>query len=53
MCRLLGEPTGTSPKFAGMMKGAVEALLRETGVRLEAGGEGKEGEQGGDYLYPA
>ena len=46
MRTLLGEPTGTSPKFAGMMKGAVEAFLREKGVRLDADGEVNEGEQG-------
>ena len=50
----MGEPTGTSPKFAGMIKSAVEVFLREKGVRLEAYGEGKEVEQGGeDYSYPA
>ena len=50
MRTLLGGPTGTSPKFAG----ALESFLRAKGVRLEAGGEGKEGEQGnGAYLYPA
>ena len=43
--RLLGEPTGTSPKFVSTMKKAVGAFLREKGMRLEAGGDGKEGEQ--------
>ena len=33
-----------------MMKGTVEALLREERVRLEAGCEGKEGEQGRTLL---
>ena len=46
MRTLLGEPTGTSPKFASMMKGAVEAFLKEKGIPLEADSEGREGEQG-------
>jgi len=44
MRTLLGEPTGTSPKFASMMKGAVEAFLREQGIRLQTDGERREGE---------
>jgi hypothetical protein len=46
MRTLLGEPTGTSPKFASMMKGAIETFLREKGIRLEGDGEGQEREQG-------
>jgi hypothetical protein len=46
MRTLLGEPTGTSPRFASMMKGAVETFLREKGVRLEGDEEGKADEQG-------
>ena len=46
MRTLLGEPTGTSPKFASMMKGAIETFLRKKGVRLEGDSEGNEGEQG-------
>ena len=46
MRTLLGEPTGTSPKFASMMKGAIEAFLKEKGLRLEADSEGRAGEQG-------
>ena len=45
MHTLLGEPTGTRPTFAGM-KSTVKAFLGETGVGLEAYGEGKEVEQG-------
>lgn len=46
MRTLLGEPTGTSPKFASMMKGAIETFLREKGIRLECDSEGQGGEQG-------
>lgn len=46
MRTLLGEPTGTSPKFASMMKEAIEVFLKEKGIRLASDGDGKEGEQG-------
>ena len=49
MRTLLGEPTGTSPKFASMMKGAIETFLKGKGIRLECDGEGQDGEgQGGE-----
>lgn len=44
--RCWAKPTGTRPKFVDTMKGAIGAFLREKEVRLEAGAEGKEGEQG-------
>lgn len=46
MRTLLGEPTGTSPKFARMMKGAIETFLKAKGIRLEGDSEGQGGEQG-------
>lgn len=35
MRTLLGEPTGTSPKFASMMETAVLQFMEERGVTLE------------------
>jgi len=46
MRTLLDEPTGTSPKFASMMKEAIETLLRAKGTRLECDTERQGGEQG-------
>jgi len=45
---LLGEPAGTSPKVASMMKEAIEMLLRAKGIRLECDTEGQGGEQRGE-----
>jgi hypothetical protein len=46
MRTLLGEPTGTSPKFASMMKEAIETFLRAKGIRLECDSEEQGVEQG-------
>lgn len=35
MRTLLGEPTGTSPKFASMMETAVQEFMDKQGVTLE------------------
>ena len=42
MRTLLGEPTGTSPKFASMMKEAIETFLRAKEIQLECDTEGQE-----------
>jgi hypothetical protein len=35
MRTLLGEPTGTSPKFASMMENAIMKFMEKQGVTLE------------------
>jgi len=51
MRTLVGEPTGTSPKFARMIKEAIETLLRAKEIGLECDTWGRWGarrEQGGE-----
>ena len=40
---LLGDATGTSPKFAGTMKRAIETFLGAKGIRLECDTKGHGG----------